>query len=162
LRIKKTRRNLLEYLPRLSLLFSFLLVFSSADLAAAEKGKPAVELKIGTILASNDSDCVDPNLSKMKKQLEVIKYRCYRLIKEETQKVPWQLNATFDIPGGRSLVVMPQEYRYKRISLKVGLLEGDKPILDTTVRIPNHGNVLLGGSAHEDGVLIFLISPAIQ
>jgi hypothetical protein len=155
-------RNLLENLLRLSLLFSLLLFFSSTHLGAAEKDKAVVELKIGTILASNDSDCADPKLSKTKNQLEVIKYRCYRLIKEETQKVPWRSNTAFDIPGGRSLVVMPQEYRNKRISLKVSLLEGGRPIVDTTVGVPDRGNFLLGGSAHEGGVLIFSISATTQ
>jgi hypothetical protein len=138
------------------------LFLSAAVLAAAEKGQQEVDLKIGTILASNQNDDFDPKLSKMKNQLEVIKYRSYRLIKEETQKVVWKANAAFDIPGGRSLVVVPQEYRNKQLSLKVTLLEGDKPLLDTTVRLRNRGNFLLGGPAHEGGVLILSISAATQ
>lgn len=149
-------------LPRASLLFSFWLFLSAAVLAAAEKGQQEVDLKIGTILASNQNDDFDPKLSKMKNQLEVIKYRSYRLIKEETQKVVWKANAAFDIPGGRSLVVVPQEYRNKQLSLKVTLREGDKPLLDTTVRLRNRGNFLLGGPAHEGGVLILSISAMTQ
>lgn len=154
--------NLLKRLLRLSLLFSFWLLSLAAGLGAAEKGQPGVQLKIGTILASNESEDFDPRLSKMKNQLEVIKYRSYRLVKEESQKVPWQANVVFEIPGGRSLVVMPQEYRNNRLSLKVRLLEGDKPLLDTAVRLRNRGNFLLGGPAHEGGVLILSISAMTQ
>ena len=147
--------------PRVMLLFSFWLALSAAHLGAAEKGQTVgqgeVQLKIGTILASDESQCFDPKLSGMKNQLKVLQYRCYRLIKEETQKVPWKANALFDIPGGRSLVVVPEEYRDNRISLKVSLLGGDKP-LDTTVRLRNRGNFLLGGPPHEGGVLILSIS----
>jgi len=125
---------------------------------AAEKTQPGVQVKIGTIVATNEADCLDPLLSKMKQQLEVIKYRCYRLLREDSQRVSWLANALFEIPGGRSLLVMPQEYRNNRISLKVRLLEGEKPIVDTTVRVPNRGNFLIGGSAYESGVLIFSIS----
>jgi hypothetical protein len=84
------------------------------------------------------------------------------LIREESQKGSWQGNAVFEIPGGRSLLVTPQELRNNRISLKVRLLEGEKPIVDTTVRFPNRGNFLLGGPAHEGGVLILSISAMTQ
>ena len=154
--------NLLRKPFRLTLLFSFSLVLLSGGLDAAEKGPQGVQLNIGTILASNESDGFDSKLSKMKNQLEVIKYRSYRLVKEESQKVPWNGNAVFEISGGRTLNVMPQEYRNNRISLKVRLQEGEKPLLDTTVRIRNRGNFLLGGPAHEGGVLILSISAMTQ
>ena len=149
-----------QSLLQAALLFSLWAVFASASAGAAEaeKSQPAVQLKIGTILATNQADCLDSQLSKMKQQLEVIKYRCYRLIREESKKSTWQNNAVFEIPGGRSLLVTPQELRNNRISLKVRLLEGEKPIVDTTVRFPNRGNFLLGGPAHEGGVLILSIS----
>jgi hypothetical protein len=147
-------------LSQATLLFSLWTVLGSAPAGAAEaeKSQQAVQLKIGTILATNQADCLDSQLSKMKQQLEVIKYRCYRLIREESQKGSWEGNTVFEIPGGRSLVVTPQELRNNRISLKVRLLEGEKPIVDTTVRFPNKGNFLLGGPAHEGGVLILSIS----
>lgn len=141
-----------------TLLFSLWTVLLPEVLGAAEKGQPGVQVKIGTIVATNQADCLDAQLSKMKQQLEVIKYRCYRLIREESQKALWLANTVFEIPGGRSLLVTPQELRNNRISLKVRLLEGEKPIVDTTVRFPNRGNFLLGGPAHEGGVLILSIS----
>ena len=139
-------------------LFSLWLLFLAVPLGAAEPARQEVQLKIGTVLASNQSDDFDPRLAAIKSQLEVIKYRSYRLIKEESQTVPWQANAAFDIPGGRSLLVLPQEFRNQRLSLKVRLMEGEKPLLDTTVRLRNRGNFLLGGPAHEGGVLILSIS----
>ena len=154
--------NLLKNPPLLSLLFSLWLVFLPGHVGAGEKGQQAVQLHIGTILASNEGDEFDKKLSKMKNQLEVIKYRSYRLIKEESQKVPWHGNAAFEIPGGRTLMVMPREYRDNRLSLSVRLQEGEKPLLDTTVRIRNRGNFLLGGPAHEGGVLILSISAMTQ
>ena len=154
--------NRLRNLLPLSLPFSLWLIFSVGDLDAAEKTPSAVQLRIGTILATNESDNFDPKLSKMKNQLEVIKYRSYRLLKEDVQKVPWQAPVVFEIPGGRSLLVIPQEYRNNRLSLQVRLLEGDKPLLDTTVRLRNRGNFLLGGPPHEGGVLILSISGVTQ
>src|SRR3972149_588017 len=89
MRIRKRKMNLLRNPLRRTLLFSFWLRLLAGNVAAAEKGQQAVQLIIGTILASNESEDFDSKLSKMKNQLEVIKYRSYRLIKEESQKVPW-------------------------------------------------------------------------
>ena len=148
-------------LRRASRLFSLWLLVA-APLGAAEQPAQPVQLKIGTIIATNQAECLDSQLAKLKQQLEVVKYRCYRLIREESQKGTWQGNTVFEIPGGRSLVVQPFEFRNSRVSLKVRLLEGEKPIVDTTVRFPNKGNFLLGGPPHEGGVLILSISAAAQ
>lgn len=154
--------SLCKRLLRLTLLFSLPVLLLPAGVGGAEQKLPRVQLRIGTILASNESEDFDAKLSKMKNQLEVIKYSSYRLIKEESQRVEWRANAIFEIPGGRSLVVIPQEYRNQRLALKVRLLEGEKPLLDTTVRLRNRGYFLLGGPPHEQGVLILSISAMTQ
>jgi hypothetical protein len=151
-------------IPKRVLLFSYLIIILIAayPTEAAENPSQTVRVKIGTILANNQSDEIDPKLNAMKNQLKVMKYRSYRLLKEETQNVPWQGNAAFDIPGGRSLVVTPQEFRNKQLALKVRLQQGDKPVVDTTVRLNNGGNFLLGGPPHEGGALVLSISATAQ
>ena len=144
-----------------SLLFSCL-IFVTARVEAAESSSQTVQVTIRTILAGNQSDEFDSRLNAFQKQLKVMKYRSYRLLKEENQTVPWQGNATFEIPGSRSLAVSPQEFRDKQISLKVRLQEGEKPLVDTTVRLQNKGNFILGGPPHEGGFLILSISAATQ
>lgn len=154
--------NLQKNLPQTVFLLSLVLALLPAEHDAAEVRKPgaqqSVQLKIGTILAANEGSEFDPRLSGMKNQLKLFKYRSYRLLKEETQKVGWRAKANFEIAGGRTLVVVPQEQRNDRIALKVRLLRGDQPQLDTVVRLRNRGNFLLGGPAHEGGVLILSIS----
>lgn len=152
--------NLLQKVLRPGLLFSILLAVAYGN--AAENSSSTVQVKIGTILATNKSDEFDAKLKPMEKQLKVMKYRSYRLLKEDTQTVSWQNHATFAIPGGRSLSVTPQEFRDKQIALKVRLLEGEKPLLDTTVRLHNRGNFILGGPPHEGGALVLSISAATQ
>jgi hypothetical protein len=152
--------NLLRKLLKPSLLSSFLLVAVYAD--GADNMIQPVQLKIGTILASNQSDEFDARLKPMENQLKVMKYRSYRLLKEETQSVPWNDNATFEIPGGRSLDVSPQDSKDKQIALKVRLTEGAKPLLDTTVRLQRRGYFLLGGPPHEGGALVISIFASAQ
>ena len=149
-------RNLLKA----SLLSSLLLLAVYAD--GAENGSKPVQVKIGTILASNESDQFDARLKPMERQLKVMKYRSYRLLKEDSQSVPWNDNATFEIPGGRSLAVSPQDSKDKQIALKVRLTEGTKPLLDTTVRLQGRGYFLLGGPPHEGGALVISISASVQ
>src|SRR5262245_28344738 len=103
--IKKVKMSRLGRIPKRVVLFSYLMILIAAyPTGAAENQSQTVRVKIGTILANNQSDEIDPKLNAMKNQLKVMKYRSYRLLKEETQSVPWQGNAAFDIPGGRSLV----------------------------------------------------------
>jgi hypothetical protein len=153
-------------MKRLKKLLSLALLFSLSVAAAARVGAAdpqSVQVTIGTILVSNQNDEFDAKLKGMEKQLRVLKYRSYRLLKDETQNVPWRGNKSFEIPGGRSLTVAPQEFQNNRISLKVRLTERNKPLLDTTVTVPNKGNFLyLGGPPHEGGTLVLSISAAAQ
>ena len=152
--------TLLRNLLKASLLSSLLLLAVYAE--AAENGSRPVQVKIGTILASNQSDQFDARLKPMERQLKVMKYRSYRLLKEDSQSVPWNDNATFEIPGGRSLTISPQDSKDKQIALKVRLTEGTKPLLDTTVRLQGRGYFLLGGPPHEGGALVISISASAQ
>jgi hypothetical protein len=146
-------------LPKL-LLFSALACLSLVFAGQGNAG--TVQVKIGTILASNQSDEFDARLAPLEKQLKVMKYRSYKLLKEESQNVQGQVSATFSIPGGRSLVVTPQESKNNQHALKVHLQQGDKPVLDTTVRLNNGGNFILGGPPHEGGVLVLSIWATAQ
>ena len=156
----------LKNLLKTALLFNLLSFLAATWVQAADKNSQLVHVSIGTILASNQNDEFDANLKGMEKQLKVMKYRSYRLLKEESQDVAWQGNGVFDIPGGRSLRVVPQEFRNNRIALKVRLMEGQKPLVDTVVRIPNRGNFILGGipggPPHDGGALVLSISAAAQ
>ena len=154
--------KLLKKLPSRVLLFSWLSLVAAGMLGAAEKQPQAVQVSIGTILASNQNDEFDAKLKGLETQLKVLKYRSYRLLKNESQIVPWRGEKIFEIPGGRSLAVTPQEFRDNRISIKVRLTQGQKPVLDTTVRIPDRGNFILGGPPHEGGALVLSISAARQ
>jgi len=136
--------------------------FVAAYLRAAENSPQTVSVKIETIMASNQSGEFDSRLKALEKQLRVLKYRSYRLLNEESKNVPSQGSASFEIPGGRSLIVWPQDFRNQQVALKVRLQGGQKPLLDTTIRLPNKGNFILGGPPHDGGVLVLSISANVQ
>jgi hypothetical protein len=133
-----------------------------AHLGAAENSSQMVQIKIGSILATNQTDEFDPRLKSLEKQLKVLKYKSYRLLKEESQNVAWHGIATFDIPGGRKVFVNPQEFKDKQLALRVRMQEGQKPLVNTIVKLQNGGHFLLGGPPHESGVLVVSIWATLQ
>lgn len=146
-----------------ALLFSFFLCWAVAlSLEAADKSFQSVQITIKSIGASKQGNDFDARLAPLEKQLKALNYRSYRLLKDETQTARWQGNANFEIPGGRLLTVRPQEVANNKLGLRVQLKQGDKPQLETTVRMNNGGNFLLGGPPHENGVLVLSISASAR
>ncbi|MDH3443013.1 MAG: hypothetical protein OEN50_03740 [Deltaproteobacteria bacterium] len=142
-----------------ALLFNFCLWWAAMpSLEAADKSFQSVEITIKTISASKQGNEFDPQLAALEKQLKALNYGSYRLLKQETQTARWQGNANFQIPGGRMLTVRPQEVNNDQLGLRVQLKQGDKPQLETTVRLNNRGNFILGGPRHDNGVLVLSIS----
>ena len=142
-----------------ALLSSLFLCFAAAlCVNAAEKSFQSVEITIQTVAAGKQGSDFDERLAPLEKQLKSLNYRSYRLLKQETQTARWQGNANFEIPGGRVLTVRPQEVTNNQLSLRVQLKQGNKPQLETTVRMNNGGNFILGGPPHEGGVLVLSIS----
>ena len=118
----------------------------------------AVEVRIGAVLASNSGKELDPRLVAMHPQfVRLFPYSSYRLVKEERQQVPWGGKVGFDIPGGRYVLVIPKEYRDERIFMKVMLIDGARPIVDTALSLRNHATFLVGGPRQAEGVLILSI-----
>ena len=154
--------KLAKMAPSLALLFSLSLIAMQDFAGAAEKNPQSVLVTIRSILAENKNDEFDAKLKGMEQQLKSLKYRSYRSLKDDSKSVAWQGTQSFDIPGGRTLTVVPQEFQDNRIALKVRLTQGDKPVVDTTVKIPNKGNFILGGPPHEGGTLVLSISAATQ
>jgi hypothetical protein len=149
-------------LPNPVRLFSLASLLVASWLHAADTAPQSVQVTVRSILAGNQNDEFDPKLKILEQQLKPLKHRSYRALKDETQTIPWQGSKAFEIPGGRSLTIAPQEFQNNRIGLKIRLTQGDKPLIDTTVKIANKGNIILGGPAHEGGSLVLSISAAAQ
>jgi len=117
-----------------------------------------VEVRIGAVLASNSGQEFDQRLASLHRQfVALFPYTSYHLVKEERQKVAWGGKAGFDIPGGRYVLVVPRELKNDRISMKVMVIEGARPIVDTVLSLRNHATFLVGGPHQPGGVLILSI-----
>jgi len=132
----------------------------AADNVADVTNSPAlaVEIRIGAVLASNSGQEFDQRLASLHRQFNTLfPYTSYRLVKEERHRVPWGGKVGFDIPGGRYVLVIPKEFKNERVSMKVMLIEGARPIIDTALSLRNHASFLVGGPRQAEGVLILSI-----
>jgi len=151
------------------LVASTLCYLAGADSSVAQVGSrsptvmllepvPAVEIRIGAVIASNSGHGFDPRLVALRQQFHnLFPYNSYQLVKEERKRVPWGGKANFEIPGGRYVIVVPREFRSGRIAMKVLVIEGARPIVDTSLALRNHGTLLVGGPRQANGVLILSI-----
>ena len=128
------------------------------DQKPTETLKVNVEIRIGAVLASNSGKEFDQRLASLHRQFDTLfPYSSYRLVKEERQQVPWGAKVGFDIPGGRYVLVVPKEFKNDRVLMKVMVIEGSRPIVDTALSLRNHATFLVGGPRQHEGVLILWI-----
>lgn len=131
---------------------------SRSPTALLDDAVAAVEVRIGAVVASNSGHGFDPRLVAFRQQFHnLFPYNSYQLVKEERKRVPWGGRANFEIPGGRYVIVVPREYRSGRIAMKVLVIEGARPIVDTSLALRNHATLLVGGPRQSNGVLILSI-----
>ncbi len=125
--------------------------------SAAHAG--GVTVTIGSVLATDGQHEFDSRLVAMKPQFDsLFRYSSYRLVKQERRALDWGQGASFDIPGGRYLVIAPKELRDGKVSMQVMLLEGGRPLVDSSVALRDHGVLLVGGPKQQEGVLIIAIT----
>jgi len=136
------------------------MLLAQAEPAILSSGPVAsrVEVRIGAVLASNSGTELDHRLASLHRQFNrFFTYSSYQLVKEERQRVVWGGRAGFEIPGGRYVVVIPREFKNDRVSMKVLVIEGARPIIDTVLSLRDRGTFLLGGPRQPDGALILAI-----
>jgi hypothetical protein len=120
-----------------------------------------VEVRIDTVLASNAGKAFDPALAALRQPfVGLLPYSSYRLLQGEQRRVAWRREAEFLLPGGRYLVVVPRGYKDGRVQLSVMLIQGTRPLVNTTLSLRNHGVFLVAGPHYEEGVLIIAIGAA--
>lgn len=133
-------------------------VLAVLPFAAAAWAQDRVALEVGTVLATNSSSQIDAQLASIRGQLErLFQYTSYRLVKQEVSDVSCGKPASFEIPGGRHLLVMAKDTRGGRVSLNVALMKDRHVIMRTDLTLGKRGTIMVGGPRYENGVLIIWI-----
>ena len=120
----------------------------------------SVTLRVGCVLASNTGEEFDQRLIELRPRFtRLFRYTSYSLVKEVREKVMIGGKMVFEVPGGRYLMVLPKEYSLDgTVLMKVVLLEGARPIVNTAVSLRKHATFLVGGPQSNDGALILSIA----
>ncbi|MDY6951717.1 MAG: hypothetical protein SWE60_09400 [Thermodesulfobacteriota bacterium] len=125
--------------------------------ALGATGPIAIDVK--TVLASQESEYLDPRLSSLTKELQsVFRYSSYRLLGEHDVRLTMNETGTVSLPGNRVLKMTALQVMEDRIELKLVILKKKKQIFQTLIKLLNHRSLTVGGPKHQDGVLLFNIS----
>lgn len=139
----------------------FLCVSMLAALFPATAGAQPVSgvaVEVVTVLASNIDEVFDPRLLTHQPYFVTFPYSSYRLLRRQTQYVPWGDRARFNLPGRGELRVWPKAREESGVTLNLALRgAGRRRLVDTSVCLQDHRVLLVGGPRHEYGVLILLI-----
>jgi hypothetical protein len=120
----------------------------------------AVDVQITTVRALEHGPS-DAQLVALRPRLRrLVGYRSFQVIGQERRRCAWQDREAFDIPGGRLLHVEPKGMRDQAVVMRVALLDGQRTLIDTDVRLQNRGVMLFGvdtDSRVPDGALIIML-----
>lgn len=142
----------------LLLVFAFL-SFLSRPSAGAAAPAGSVVVEIGVVVASTTGSTIDPSLSSIRSKLQAMfNYPSYDLVDRMKRPLGTGETGEFQIPGNRTIRVVPVEAQGNKVRLGVQIMEGGKNLLSTTLGLNRGGMVLVGGPPYQSGVLILLLS----
>ena len=120
----------------------------------------ALEVKITTVRAAERGPS-DAQLEPLRPRLRrLVGYRSFQVVGEERRQCAWQATEAFTIPGGRQLRIVPKGMRDEAVVMQVKLLDGERALVDTDVRLQNRGVMLFGvgkDASAADGALIIML-----
>ncbi|MBI3620733.1 MAG: hypothetical protein HY208_00895 [Nitrospirae bacterium] len=144
--------------PRVAIWLLALLSLSAPTLAA---GAEPIRLGVEVIYASNEGQRVDPSLAGVERQLRAsFRYSSYQRIGSHELVRPIGQQGTVPLPGGRTLLLAPQGISGGSVVLLASIQDGGRILLNTELKLANGGTILVGGPAHQSGVLILAITAA--
>ncbi len=121
--------------------------------------KKTVLTDIKVIHASTGKNHVDPGLNSIISELEsVFKYTSYRLLKDETLNLNFGQKGQVNLPGKRTLEVVPIKMENKRIRYQILIRKINRIIFKTQVLLKNNSSITIGGPKFKKGTLLFNIS----
>lgn len=140
---------------RLLLLCVFVGIMVSSAWADSE-----INIEVKTVLASQQSTFFDPRLADLIEELRsVFRYTSYRLLSEDRLVLGIRETGNVVLPGKRVLRITPLGIRGNRAELRLVILRKRNKILQTVVRLRNHGSITVGGPRYQKkGHLLFNIS----
>ena len=146
-------------MKRLNALYLGVTIAIVATLSAPAWAAGNINVAVQTVLASQGSEFIDPDLSDLAKELQsLFRYSSYRLLSKDLLSLNARDTGTVSLPGKRVLKITPTGVQGKRVELQLVILKKKKQIFETVIQLLNKGSIIVGGPKHKDGSLLFNIS----
>ncbi|HYC57529.1 MAG TPA: hypothetical protein VEL28_21535 [Candidatus Binatia bacterium] len=124
----------------------------------ASGGEPRTVITISTVLASNQSRNFDPKLVDLRSELRSLRFKSYRLVGSESRLVKGNGDQCgIELPNDRYLHITTRDHTADHLRMHVLLNEGNRPLINTDIKLEQGSVVLLGGPRGPDGTLIITI-----
>lgn len=137
----------------------FVLPLVACLLVTPAEAMQNVDIVVKTILASQESEYLDPRLSSLVEELRsVFRYSSYRLLSEDNTNLAMGETCEVSLPGKRILKMTPVQVTGDRVELQLVILKKKEEIFQTVVKLLNKSSLTVGGPEYEDGYLLFNIS----
>jgi hypothetical protein len=136
------------------------MLVAGACLLATAVAARAIEVQITTVRATAHGPS-DAQLLELRPRLRrLVGYRSFRVLQKEQRECPWQSHQAFVLPTGHLFQVSPKAMRDEAVLMRVQILEGERALVDTDVRLQNRGVMLFGvdqdGQAVGEALIIML------
>jgi hypothetical protein len=140
---------------KLLLFLLFILCFVSTSTALAE-----VQVRLRVIGASNDRQIIDPSLKDIYKELgSLFSFTSYRLFRDENLTLSPNQLVSISTRKGRLIDVTLIGLHRDIAELRIRVVQEEKEILNTQVRLSPGRTVLIGGGPRQrEGIIIYALS----
>jgi len=119
---------------------------------------PVIDIRVKTILASQEGGGADPGLRSLTKDLQsVLRYSSYKVLGQNSLSLKLNEPGTVSLPGGRVLHITPQAISDGRATLKLEIYSGNRQTFQTVIKLRNNSSLTVGGPKHRGGSLLFNI-----
>ena len=117
-----------------------------------------IKTNIKTILASNESNTIDPQLRSLARELQsVFRYSSYKLLAQNNLNLDSNISKQIALPGNRVMMLTPNGISNNRVTLKLQIYKNKKQIFQTVIQLRNKSSITVGGPKHSGGYLLFNI-----
>ncbi len=145
-----------KFLNTISILFITLWICSFANMAIAGG---TVKTDVRIIHASQGQNHIDSDLSDLAEELgSVFKYTSYKLIKTKNMRLNENQKGSVNLPGKRSLIVIPTRISGEKIKYQIGIFKSGDQVFSTQILLKNGRSITIGGPKFKKGYLLFNIS----
>jgi hypothetical protein len=142
--------------------FVFLLTIAVLlpTLPAVSGAAATVTIDVMTVLASNESDHIDPALAELAKGIDSRYSGTPPMNSSGAMPCgsPWAKARVLPCPAAGELTINPTRIRGNHLEMKLSIFKGKKSVFQTVIELRNNSSLTVGGPRYKKGYLLFNLS----